>query len=161
MAGATFSEDRRYRYLLWRRWQSAGPTVAFVMLNPSTADERVLDPTIRRCVGFAKEWAFGAVEVVNIFAYRSTSPRGLLAVPDPVGSENDTAILGACARASLVVAAWGAIDIGGSLTQRRSEVVSKMLQSAGVAAWCLGRSKANHPRHPLMVPYGVTRERFC
>ncbi|TMF61888.1 MAG: DUF1643 domain-containing protein, partial [Chloroflexi bacterium] len=68
--GATFSADRRYRYRLWRRWDGARPVVAFVMLNPSTADARRDDPTIRRCIGFAKSWGFGGVEVVNLFAYR-------------------------------------------------------------------------------------------
>jgi hypothetical protein len=73
-AGATFSKDRRYRYRLWRSWGDPELRCVFVGLNPSTADESNDDPTIRKCVGFAKLWGFGAVDVVNLFAFRSTDP---------------------------------------------------------------------------------------
>src|SRR5579859_5937119 len=91
-AGATFSACRTYRYRLWRSWEPRGSRCVFVGLNPSTADESTDDATIRKCVGFAKRWGFGAIEVVNLFAYagvRSTDPRSLLGVSDPVGPDND------------------------------------------------------------------------
>jgi hypothetical protein len=82
--GATLSDCGRYRYRLWRRWAD-GPTVLFVMLNPSTADADVDDPTIRRCIGFARSWGAGALEVVNLYAWRATQPAELKAAVGPVG----------------------------------------------------------------------------
>ena len=106
--GATFSADRRYRYRLWREWDRSRAVVAFVMLNPSTADASRDDPTIRRCIGFARAWGFGGVEVANLFALRATDPRHLRGVPDPVGPRNARSLKLALAHASLVVVAWGA-----------------------------------------------------
>ncbi|TME62616.1 MAG: DUF1643 domain-containing protein [Chloroflexi bacterium] len=138
MRGATFSADRRYRYRLWRRWDGARPVVAFVMLNPSTADARRDDPTIRRCIGFAKSWGFGGVEVVNLFAYRATDPGELRRVADPVGVDNDRHIRRAIARADLVVLAWGA------------RAGSRRLLNLPQAR-CLGLTRAGQPRHPLYL----------
>jgi len=147
--GATFSRDRRYRYRLWRRWDRGRPVVAFVMLNPSTADARRDDPTIRRCVGFAQRWGYGGIEVVNLYAYRATDPRALRTVRDPVGPGNRRHMRRALRRAALVVLAWGANAHGDRLT--------------GVGqAHCLGLTRAGQPRHPLYLrrdvrpePYGV------
>src|SRR5881396_744410 len=108
IGGATFSRDRRYRYRLWRRWDRSRAVVAFVMLNPSTADAMHDDPTIRRCIGFARNWGFGGVDVVNLFALRATDPRALRRAHDPVGPANDRHIASAGSRASLVILAWGA-----------------------------------------------------
>ncbi len=77
-SGAHLSPCRQYRYRLWRDWDPGAGRCVFVGLNPSTADEHTDDPTIRKCVGFAKRWGFGAIDMVNLFAYRSTSPKGLL-----------------------------------------------------------------------------------
>ncbi|MEO8632426.1 MAG: DUF1643 domain-containing protein, partial [Chloroflexota bacterium] len=106
--GAVFSGDRRYRYRLWRRWELSRPLIAFCMLNPSTADERSDDPTIRRCIGFARDWGYGGVEIVNVFALRATDPRELRRLRDPVGPRNDSYVLDAAERAASVVIAWGA-----------------------------------------------------
>ena len=136
--GATFSADRRYRYRLWRRWDRSRPVVAFVMLNPSTADARNDDPTIRRCVGFARAWGYGGIEVVNLFAYRATDPRELRAANDAVGPENRRHIHRAIARAHLVVLAWGAHGSGSGLLSLPR-------------ARCLGLTRAGRPRHPLYL----------
>jgi hypothetical protein len=88
---ATFDPTGRYRYSLGRRW-SAGPTLAIIMLNPSQADGSVDDPTIRRCIGLAQGWGFGAIAVVNLFAYRSPHPKALRQTKDPIGPGNDAAL---------------------------------------------------------------------
>src|SRR5205823_6070189 len=75
---------------------------------PSTADEWDDDPTARRCIGFAQNWGFGALALVNLFAYRSTEPAGLLQAEDPVGPANDTHILASARTATRIVLAWGA-----------------------------------------------------
>jgi len=117
------------------------------MLNPSTADAFQLDPTNRRCVGFAQAWGFGALVTTNIFAFRSTNPAGLRTTNDAVGPENDDAIATAACSADLVIAAWGT---HGEL-QGRGEAVRTMLCEAGVELHALKLTKAGHPGHPLYV----------
>src|SRR5712691_2279726 len=106
-SGAIFDRTGRYRYSLWRGWSSDHPRVAFVMLNPASADEQKNDPTISRCISFAHAWGFGSIEVVNLFAYRTSYPIELLSVDDPVGEENDYFLVQALGRSSRIVAAWG------------------------------------------------------
>lgn len=147
-AAAVFSEDGAYRYRLRRRWE-VGPLVTFVMLNPSTADHEVLDPTVRRCVGFAQREGAGALEVVNVFALRSTDPKALYGHPDPIGPGNDEHILTAAAESRLVIAAWGhhPAKLGG-----RGEAVRRLLADHGIALHHLGLTKDSYPRHPLYLP---------
>jgi hypothetical protein len=104
---ATFSADRRYRYRLSRVWDTSLPRANFLLLNPSTADAFVLDPTVRRCLGFARDWGYGAVEITNAYALRSTDPGALRTTADPVGVGNDHAIVYAAQDAQLVVVGWG------------------------------------------------------
>jgi hypothetical protein len=144
-AGATFSHDRIYRYSLWRTWDLQKGRVLWIMLNPSTADEVELDPTVRRCIGFAKAWGYGGIEVCNIFALRSTDPKVLYSHPDPVGPDNDDAITNS-ADAARVVAAWG---VHGALRGRGAEL-AKMFDGV-VNLECLGVTKDRHPKHPLYV----------
>ncbi len=151
MSDAQFSPCRTWRYTLTRQWGPLLPTVNFIGLNPSTADETTLDPTCRRCVGFAKAWGFGTYVMTNIFAYRSTDPKALLSVDDPVGPENDAMIIEEAWGADLVIAAWG---VHGALNERGAQV-TKMLQEIGVAVFCLGTTKAGHPKHPLYLPKSV------
>jgi hypothetical protein len=146
-ATATFSADRTHRYLLTRTWDAASPTVNFLMLNPSTADAFVLDPTNRRCMGFARDWGYGSVMVTNIFGFRSTDPNGLRGAADPVGPDNDAAILDAASAAQLVIAAWG---VHGELLGRADSVRSKLAE-AGIELHALRLTKAGHPGHPLYV----------
>lgn len=87
--GATFSGCFKYRYGLTRVWDESLPTVAFIMLNPSTADDDQLDPTLRRCLGFARTLGYGAMEIGNLFALKSTDPEALYSSEDPIGPLND------------------------------------------------------------------------
>lgn len=144
---AVIDSTGRYRYLLSRVWEESAGTVAFVMLNPSTADATTDDPTVRRCIGFARSWGFGGLLVANLFALRSTDPSELLRVPDPVGPANDDYLLGLRARVSLMVAAWGA---RGTLLGRSAEV-RRLLEATGPIHQ-LGLTKADEPRHPLYLP---------
>jgi hypothetical protein len=117
------------------------------MLNPSTADAFQLDPTNRRCVGFAQAWGYGALVTTNIFAFRSTNPAGLRTANDAVGPENNEAILTAAKNADLVIVAWGT---HGEL-QERGNAVRELLCDAGSALHMLRLTKAGHPGHPLYV----------
>ena len=141
---AVVSADRGYRYLLTRRWGS-GPRALFVGLNPSTADATVDDASTRRMVGFARSAGCGSLALVNLYAWRSTSPAVLRHVADPTGPENDAWITAAAETADLVVAAWGT-----HAAPDRAAAVLRLLGCARVR--CLGRTKGGHPRHPLYVP---------
>lgn len=151
--GGAWAEGR-YRYLLWRRWADAD-SLLFIMLNPSTADAAQDDPTIRRCIGFARAWGFGGVEVVNLFAWRATLPRDLARARAPVGPHNDRAIVEAAARSRAVIAAWG---VHGALRGREAEV-ARLLASTRLR--CLGTTIEGAPRHPLYVAAKVRTADFA
>jgi hypothetical protein len=146
---AEFSPCRRYRYLLWRAWgiRSDASPVRYAMivgLNPSTADEISDDPTIRRCVAFARSWGCSALCMTNLFAYRATEPADMLAQPDPTGPDNDVVLVRMAANATIVVAAWG---IHGDHLGRASEV-ARLLPRLHY----LRLTKNGHPGHPLYLP---------
>jgi hypothetical protein len=143
--GAKLDKERRFRYTLWRTWAPMRKYGNFVMLNPSTADENVLDPTVTRCVGYAKHWGYDALFVTNIFALRATDPRELYACADPVGPANDQWLRETADHAELVVCAWGT---HGKLNGRGLEV-AEMLQQ--FKPKCLGLTKHGHPKHPLYL----------
>jgi hypothetical protein len=149
-SGASFSECLKYRYNLWRRW-TKGPTCVWIMLNPSTADEFQNDPTIERCERRSRNMGYAAVEVVNLFAFRATNPADMMAKADPVGPENDQAILAAISGASLVICAWG--NHGAHLG--RSRQVKHLIIKSGATPHHLGLTSLGEPRHPLYVDYGV------
>jgi len=157
---AIFSEDRRHRYTLARIVRDTDPerdsTVLFVCLNPSTADEVRDDPTVRRCVGYAKRWGFSRLVVCNIFALRSTDPRTLYGHPEPIGPDNDRHLLGEALRADRVVAAWG-IHGGYKL---RGATVLQMLLELKRDVQMLGQTKDGHPRHPLYLRADTEPTRF-
>jgi len=157
LATATFDASRRYRFRLSRVWNPGGPRVCFVMLNPSTADSLVLDPTVRRCAGFATDWGAGSFEVTNVFALRSTDPAGLKQVGDPVGRGNDEAIRAAALAADEVICAWGtrAIHLG------RHRAILDVLLGAGIAPRALRLTKGGFPGHPLYVPRSTRPFRFA
>jgi hypothetical protein len=152
---AVISECGQYRYILRRQWRhpiGRAPSAAvFIMLNPSTADAKLDDHTIRKCVEFAKRWNLDALKVVNLFGWRSRHPRTLLDPDvDPVGPENDMWIRRSTIytdTAPVLVAAWGA---NGSLHRDRvrhvAGLVPKRLQ-------CLGVCASGDPVHPLVLPY--------
>ena len=133
-----------YRYSLTRRWDDALPRVCWVMLNPSKADAVDDDPTITRCLGFARSWGFGSLAVVNLFAWRSTRPKELRKARDPVGPDNDVHLLRHAKDAALAVVAWGAHETFGRALQ-----VLDMLAVNDVKLFCLELTKNGFPRHPL------------
>lgn len=141
---AIFSTCRKYRYTLTRIWEPKKSFALFVCLNPSTADESQDDPTVRRCKAFASRWNHGGLVIVNLFAYRSTDPAGLLEVRDPIGPENDKYILSKAHAASRIILAWGT---KGSLLERDQHVLALLS-----GAYCLGVTKFGHPKHPLYLP---------
>jgi len=144
--GAIFDVNGRYRYSLRREWSTHHPRITFVLLNPSTADEQKNDPTVRRCMGFARAWKFGSMEVVNLFAYRATDYRELFKASEPIGAENNRFILQAIERSSTVVLGWGT---RGTLLNRDRQVMS-LLQGRN-DLYCFGITKDGQPRHPLYV----------
>ena len=119
--------------------------MTWIMLNPSRADASIDDPTLRRVIGFARAAGCGQITVANLYAWRSPSPSTLRRVPDPVGPDNDQAILDATADADLVVAAWGTHAHPG----RVADVLDLL---AHRTVWCLGLTRGGQPRHPLYVP---------
>lgn len=153
--GALISDCGRYRYRLWRLWDQHAPIMVWVMLNPSTADARTDDPTIRKCVGFAKTHHHGGIIIVNLFAWRATNPKELPTVADPVGPDNDGHIRWAVNGPILatVVAAWGADPFA----VRRGTAVRVHIQSQRPLK-CFGKSQAGHPKHPLYLPYATPLE---
>lgn len=159
---ALFSPCGTYRYTLERHFTDGveGRTVVFVMLNPSTADEQKNDPTVRRCVGFAHNWRASKLVVVNLFALRSTDPRGLERAHesgvDPVGPDNNEAIVGVAREASTVVCAWGR---HGAFLERGYRV-RKMLRSVGVELNFLKLTEDGVPYHPLYLPARLVPQRW-
>ena len=146
---ADITPDGLYRYALRRSWDPAVWPLAFIMLNPSTADTEIDDPTIRRCMGFARRLGYGGITVYNLYAYRATKPADLWKVEDPVGPGNDhwlNACLYSRYMADLpVVAAWGA-----NARPDRVDAVMRMRGAENLC--CFGVTKAGAPRHPLYLP---------
>jgi hypothetical protein len=148
---AVYSDCECYRYLLTRTWDAAGPRALFIMLNPSTATEFQNDPTVERCERRARTLGFGAFRVTNIFAYRATDPTVMRAQADPIGPDNDTAILGSVPWADQVICAWGShgVHLG------RGAAMADMLRPTGKPLFHLGLTQAGAPKHPLYLGYGV------
>lgn len=151
MRSAEISACGRYRWWLRRQWKQGGDgrVVCFVMLNPSTADALVDDPTIRRCMAFAQTWGVSAVSVRNLFAYRATNPKELavLHCEEATGGERGNAELLAGLTADIVVCAWGAS--GPAYTSERAGWFVR--QAKDKPLFCLGTTKHGFPRHPLYV----------
>lgn len=152
---ALISDDGKYRHWLSRTWDETRSPIAFIMLNPSTADDKQDDPTIRRCVGFAKLWVHGSIVVVNLFDFRSHSPVALKQAFNPCSKNNNAHILERCRfvadNKGKVVAAWG---LHGSYKNRDREV-AEMLARNHIPLWALQLigSDRNTPGHPLFIPY--------
>ena len=138
---ATFSDCRKYRYALSRTWNGKKKTILFIGLNPSTANEKIDDPTIRRCINYAQNWGYGCLLMVNLFAYRTTMPSELKNVKNPIGNDNDLHIIELSKKADIAVAAWGN---EGTLLNRDKEV-KKILPNL----MCLKINKSGQPSHPL------------
>jgi hypothetical protein len=150
---AVISACGRYRYLLTRQVGPGPRTATFIMLNPSTADATNDDPTIRRCIGFARQWGCGRLAVLNLFALRATDPTDLKRAKEPVGPENrewfERTLRGD--HDGPVVCGWGVH--GDHLGQ--DSVVLGWLAALGVHPLALGLTRDGHPRHPLYLPKGA------
>lgn len=144
-----------YRYLLWREWDSESKTVSFIMLNPSRADAEINDPTITRCINFARSWGYGRLEVVNLFAYRTSKPSLLKQATEPIGRENNRFILESVERSDLVILAWG----NHGVWQRQDLYILQLLKSYN-HLYCFGITKQNCPRHPLYLRSTIKPEVF-
>lgn len=150
--GALISDCQQYRYWLTRPSETSNPGASrafFVMLNPSTADANLDDPTIRRCRGFAKAWDCAGLTVANLYALRSKDPMDLWKHQDPVGPENDDYLERLAREHGDIVCAWGT----NADHRRVAEFVRiyERLKPRGVRLWCLGVSKSGAPRHPLYI----------
>ncbi|SEL86312.1 hypothetical protein SAMN05444354_10998 [Stigmatella aurantiaca] len=145
-SGAEFDSTNKYRYRLWRIWGNPESRVLFILLNPSTATAMKDDPTIRRCLGYARGWGYGALEVCNLFAYRATYPKHLRQAQEPIGAGNDAVIQLAVQRATTVLVAWGANGAWQGQHQRMVQMLSGLKP-----IYCLGLTKAGYPKHPLRL----------
>jgi hypothetical protein len=151
-AGAVFSDCERYRYRLWRVWIPHKPKVCFVMLNPSTATHEILDPTVTRCQKRAQALGYGGMEVVNIFALRSTDPQALYKEPDPVGPENFGAIAEALKDCKIAICAWGG---HGSYLNIGPMIRTCLNQFFPGKSHYLKLNSDGSPTHPLYLPYSL------
>jgi hypothetical protein len=148
LAGAQISTCGTYRYTLDRVWDSSLPTAVFIMLNPSVADASIDDPTIRRCIGFAKREGYGGLTVLNLYALRATNPSELRSHVAPIGARNSMwtcAVL--CRDPGLVIVAWGADPAACDQVSLATHAIA----AHGLTPMCLGTTKTGAPRHPLYV----------
>jgi hypothetical protein len=163
-SSAILSDDRKHRFVLHRCWGDPSRRCVFVGLNPSTADERNDDPTIRKCVGFATRWGFGAIDMVNLFSIRSTDPDALIDLAGDLNrAESDGWLRDRFATASRIVLAWGAHAKLRQMIYLRAFEVRGFLP-INVEVGDLGKAKGGAPRHPLMLPYVtpfMPRESSC
>ena len=150
----TFSDDRVYRYTLWREWDilfvSEPRFVNFICLNPSTATEILDDPTIRRCMRFSKRWGYDGMCITNIFAYRATKPVNMMVQEDPIGPDNDNWLRQVASDADLIIAAWS----GHAGFKDRSTEVRTLLRELGKPVHYLRMGEGINPEpwHPLYLP---------
>lgn len=143
---AHFSPCRTWRYTLRRVWDDTRPVMTACGLNPSTADEVKNDPTITRIINYAKRWGFGGLTMLNLFAFRSTDPKVMYRAADPVGPENDQAILDAAKTSAMFLACWGS---HGKHRGRGDEVLALLRTYAACPVLCLNRNRDGSPVHPL------------
>jgi hypothetical protein len=141
--GAHFSPFRKYRYSLWRGWDPTKDPIAFIGLNPSTANEDSDDPTIRRIINFANDWGYGGVCMFNLFALVTPNPKDLLLSIDPIG-RNDEYLKWLISLKYKVVFAWGSFP---QAKERASKVLSMFDEK-----WCMGLNNDGSPKHPLYLP---------
>lgn len=152
--GADFSSCRVWRYTLWRRWEEPeyDSRVMFIGLNPSTADEVENDPTVRRCINFAKDWGYGGMFMMNAYGFRATDPKVMKAAADPVGPGNNEALASIANEADLIVAAWG--------NHCTAERASEICELINAPIMCLGQTASGMPKHPLYLRKDTPLQKF-
>lgn len=148
--GATFSDCGTYRYDLWRLWDANKPTLTFVMLNPSTADDVDNDPTVERCQRRAIKMGFGQVRIVNLMAYRSADPKALIPLERQAsfGPDNAGYLQEALQTSGQVICGWGKDGHMGPVAWFTTRA-----RRAGVPLYALKINKDGSPQHPLYIPY--------
>lgn len=151
---AVISGDGTYRYVLNRRWDPALPVMAWIALNPSTADGKADDPTVVRMCGFARLAGCGGICLLNLFALRATDPAELLRHPDPAGPENDRWLKGLASGGlpGPLVLAWGEHGSRPQFRARRDHVLGLL---AGLPLSCYGTTASGEPRHPGRIAYAT------
>ena len=151
---SVFSPCRKWRYQLARTWDTDLSECLFIGLNPSTADEQKDDPTVRRCVRFARDWGYGGLIMTNIFGYRATNPTEMKVQEDPVGPDNDIWLVRSVLRAGRVICAWG----NHGEYAHRGQIVHNMLKKYFLE--CLGITRSGEPKHPLYLPKTTPIRRY-
>lgn len=149
---AYISDDKLYRYTLWRKWGKSSKYACFIGLNPSIADTYIDDPTLIRCVDFSKSFGYDAVCLINLFAYRATNPKNMKIANEPIGVENDDIIKLVTSHSEINIAAWGTLGI---FKNRNIEVIN-MIKDLHY----LKLTKNNHPCHPLYLKKDLTPKPF-
>lgn len=152
---AVLSPCGTYRYRLERRLVEpvTGPTVAWIMVNPSTADAEADDATIRKVSGFSRRLGFRRILVGNLFAYRATDVRALRNAPDPIGSQNNAHVGRIMSEADTHIVAWGSLAKLPGALRSRWFAIDNMAGFLGIPLMCLGTASDGHPLHPLMLGY--------
>lgn len=151
------SDCGTYRYWLTREWNKDLPRVMFVLLNPTSLDYETDDQTVRKCIGFAKGWGYGSIEIFHLFSYITKDPEVLKNIIDEkgeeaaIGAENDEWIKVAVEKADLIVLGWGN---NASYFKSRREKVLKLLKGKKVK--CLGTTAKKQPCHPIAQSYGTS-----
>jgi len=140
---AILSKDRKYRYVLSRIWDDSKDKIVFIGLNPSTADEKEDDPTIRKCISYAKKWGYGGLYMLNLFAYRATKPKEMKKANNPIGDENDKYLDEYVNKSDKVICAWGN---NGSFQNRSYKILNKYNN-----LYYLKLNKSKEPSHPLFL----------
>ena len=145
---ATFSDCKKYRYTLFRLWDSSLPTILFIMMNPSTADENINDPTVAKCMRYARKWGYGGLYIGNVCAYRATDKMALLSISDPVGTINFSSVLNMATKADMIVIAHGQLPKG---LQFHANNMCDYLRKNNLTLHVIKLSKNNIPCHPLFL----------
>lgn len=154
---AVLSDCSKYRYLLIRIWDHAKPRALLIMLNPSTADAKADDATIRSCIRLLRGLGYGSMEVVNLMAWRATDPKDIPDQPSlAMGPNNPRTIEAAVHRCDVTICAWGAHPYA----QRFERGVLDIVGLYRPAAYCFGKTKAGAPKHPLYIKSGTQLETF-
>lgn len=155
-AGATFSDDRIYRYVLWRKW-SAGRVLNMILTNPSKADEHDNDPTVERQVRRAQRLDFGKLVITNAHAFCATDSEDMKRAKEPTGPDNDAHVLREAKAADMVIVGWGH---DGEHRGREVQMIG-LLKTAGIPLFALRIGKNGTPHHPLYIPYNVQPQPFA
>ena len=150
-SGAIFDTNRTYRYVLWREWNEGLPKVMFIGLNPSTANEWKDDATLRRTIRLSKQWGFGGLYMLNLYAKVSTNPKLLFQSKDPVGRLNDRYLSRYSKKCKEVIVAWGKMP-----EEKRVLAVTSMFPRAK----CITCNLDGSPRHPLYVKNDARLKRW-